>query len=97
MHADESRERMSRDVLDRLRETERLLDQLDARLHWHNSGRWSVAKQVNIDGNRVEWKEGWADESFAAERTRTASKTVTGLPTDMAEQHDHYIHGTPKH
>jgi hypothetical protein len=24
------------------------------------------------------------------------SGTVTGLPDDMAEQHDHYIHGTPK-
>jgi hypothetical protein len=22
--------------------------------------------------------------------------TVEGLPSDMAEQHDHYIHGTPK-
>ena len=22
--------------------------------------------------------------------------TVTGLPTDLAEQHDHYLHGTPK-
>jgi hypothetical protein len=22
--------------------------------------------------------------------------TFTGLPSDMAEQHDHYIHGTPK-
>jgi hypothetical protein len=24
------------------------------------------------------------------------SGTVEGLPADMAEQHDHYIHGTPK-
>ena len=22
--------------------------------------------------------------------------SVEGLPSDMAEQHDHYIHGTPK-
>ncbi len=22
--------------------------------------------------------------------------TAVGLPQDMAEQHDHYIHGTPK-
>ena len=22
--------------------------------------------------------------------------TPTGLPSDLAEQHDHYIHGTPK-
>ena len=22
--------------------------------------------------------------------------TVSGLPEDMAEQHDHYLHGTPK-
>ncbi len=22
--------------------------------------------------------------------------TVTGLPEDLAQQHDHYLHGTPK-
>jgi len=33
------------------------------------------------------------------ERTRRLleiAEKVHGLPTDFAEQHDHYIHGTPK-
>jgi hypothetical protein len=32
-----------------------------------------------------------------AERMLKHAGTVTDLPADMAEQHDHYIHGTPKH
>jgi len=31
-----------------------------------------------------------------AERLLKHAGTVPGLPSDMAEQHDHYIHGTPK-
>ena len=31
-----------------------------------------------------------------AERLLKHAGTVTDLPPDMAEQHDHYIHGTPK-
>jgi hypothetical protein len=31
-----------------------------------------------------------------AERLKSVIGSVTGLPADMAEQHDHYIHGTPK-
>jgi hypothetical protein len=31
-----------------------------------------------------------------AERLLKHAGTVTDLPADMAEQHDHYIHGTPK-
>ncbi|HEX5272306.1 MAG TPA: hypothetical protein VFW33_17535 [Gemmataceae bacterium] len=31
-----------------------------------------------------------------AERLLKHAGTVTGLPADMAEQHDHYTHGTPK-
>lgn len=31
-----------------------------------------------------------------AERLLKHAGTVTGLPSDMAEQHDHYLHGTPK-
>jgi hypothetical protein len=32
-----------------------------------------------------------------SERLLKHAGTVTDLPADMAEQHDHYIHGTPKH
>jgi hypothetical protein len=31
-----------------------------------------------------------------ADRLLKHAGTVTDLPPDMAEQHDHYIHGTPK-
>lgn len=31
-----------------------------------------------------------------AERLLKHAGTVPDLPSDMAEQHDHYIHGTPK-
>jgi hypothetical protein len=31
-----------------------------------------------------------------SERLLKRAGTVPGLPADMAEQHDHYIHGTPK-
>ena len=31
-----------------------------------------------------------------SERLLKHAGTVTDLPSDMAEQHDHYIHGTPK-
>jgi hypothetical protein len=31
-----------------------------------------------------------------AERLLRHAGTVPGLPSDLAAQHDHYIHGTPK-
>jgi hypothetical protein len=31
-----------------------------------------------------------------AERLQSVIGSVTGLPSDLAEQHDHYLHGTPK-
>ena len=31
-----------------------------------------------------------------AERLRPVIGAAKGLPSDLAEQHDHYIHGTPK-
>ena len=31
-----------------------------------------------------------------AERFRNVIGTVPDLPSDMAENHDHYVHGTPK-
>jgi hypothetical protein len=31
-----------------------------------------------------------------AERLKSVIGIAKGLPVDLAEQHDHYIHGTPK-
>ena len=34
--------------------------------------------------------------STLADRLRSVIGIAQGLPVDLAEQHDHYIHGTPK-
>ena len=34
--------------------------------------------------------------STVGKRLLRHAGTVEGLPEDMAEQHDHYLHGTPK-
>ncbi len=51
-----------------------------------------------LDGTRVEVvvKERSAPASpLAAKLLKHAGKAL-GLPDDLAEQHDHYLHGTPK-
>jgi hypothetical protein len=37
-----------------------------------------------------------ADGDTIGKRLMKFAGTATSLPSDMAEQHDHYIHGTPK-
>ena len=37
-----------------------------------------------------------AKKPTLADRLLKHAGKVPGLPVDMAEQHDHYIHGTPK-
>lgn len=50
------------------------------------------------DGTRVEVIVNTAAEKkpTLSERLLKHAGTVPDLPADMAEQHDHYIHGTPK-
>lgn len=55
------------------------------------------------DGTRVIVRVEDAGEGNKATAPLTVGKrllkhagTVAGLPVDMAEQHDHYLHGTPK-
>ena len=50
------------------------------------------------EGTRVEIAVKPAEEKkpTLSERLLTHAGTVTDLPPDMAEQHNHYIHGTPK-
>lgn len=45
------------------------------------------------DGQRSEEAE---EGPTLFERLEPVIGTVAGLPEDLAEQHDHYIHGTPK-
>jgi hypothetical protein len=50
-------------------------------------------------GTKVRIEPILADEPVSrtlAERLRPVIGSVTGLPADMAEQHDHYLHGAPK-
>jgi hypothetical protein len=35
-------------------------------------------------------------ESTLGQRLMKFAGTIEGLPSDMAENHDHYIHGTPR-
>jgi hypothetical protein len=49
------------------------------------------------EGTRVEVAVQSAEKRLTlAEKLLRHAGTVPDLPADMAEQHDHYIHGTPK-
>ena len=50
------------------------------------------------EGTRVEVlvKKTAAKKPTLSERLLMHAGTVPDLPPDMAEQHDHYAHGTPK-
>ena len=51
-----------------------------------------------VEGTRVEVivRDPPAGQSTLRERLLKLAGTVDDLPADMAQQHDHYIHGTPK-
>ncbi|MCE9526387.1 MAG: hypothetical protein K8R36_10070 [Planctomycetales bacterium] len=51
-----------------------------------------------VEGTRVEVivRDSASGQSTLRERLLKLAGTVDDLPADMAEQHDHYIHGTPK-
>ena len=50
------------------------------------------------NGTRVEVivRENSAGQTTLRDRLLKLAGTVDDLPADMAQQHDHYIHGTPK-
>ena len=51
------------------------------------------------EGTRVHFEPvGTGEEATPtlAERLKSVIGIARGLPPDLAEQHDHYIHGTPK-
>ena len=45
---------------------------------------------------RVETLKEAPDRSALVEKMRAIAASLPDLPADFAEQHDHYIHGTPK-
>lgn len=49
------------------------------------------------EGQQVEVTPlGMTDKDDFTEMLLRISKKVSGLPTDLAQQHDHYLYGTPK-
>ena len=48
------------------------------------------------DGTSVQVEVSSAGENTVGKRLMKFAGTANGLPADMAEQHDHYIHGQPK-
>lgn len=56
LHEDEH-EHLSRALSDELREAERRIDALRARLRVAETGQWLGTVEVNIDGPLIEWKE----------------------------------------
>jgi hypothetical protein len=57
MHAEDDCRQLSPEALDELRKAEYAIDALRARLHFVHTGEWRRVRQVNIDGNLIEWKE----------------------------------------
>lgn len=51
------------------------------------------------EGTKVQIKPVAADDATTptlADRLRAVVGSAKGLPADLAGQHDHYLHGTPK-
>jgi hypothetical protein len=57
MHADDDQSRISRAAASELRAIEQSIDRLRARLHLLHNDQWVDARQVNIDGTLIEWKQ----------------------------------------
>jgi hypothetical protein len=53
---------------------------------------WPAGTKVRIEPI----EPGEAATPTLAERLRGIIGAVRGLPADLAEQHDHYLHGQPK-
>jgi hypothetical protein len=48
------------------------------------------------EGTRVQVLLPVPEKPSLADKLLALAGTVNDLPDDMAEQHDHYLHGTPK-
>jgi predicted DNA-binding antitoxin AbrB/MazE fold protein len=56
----------------------------------------AVVRVEVLASNEAEEQSAPAPRTLA-ERYKSIIGKAKGLPADFAEQHDHYIHGTPKH
>ena len=57
---------------------------------------WPEGTRVEVLLKVVEPREQEERKPTLSRRLLKHAGTVPGLPADMAEQHDHYIHGSPK-
>ena len=46
---------------------------------------------------RIEKVDPGSGRNSLTHRLRQLAAKLDGLPVDLAEQHDHYVHGTPRH
>jgi hypothetical protein len=56
---------------------------------------WTEGTRVEVDVKVVD-AQGQEHKPTLSQRLLKHAGTVPGLPSDMAAQHDHYIHGTTK-
>lgn len=57
MHAEDADDRLSNAASEELRETERVMDAIRAKLRLERPDEWCHIRQLNIDGTLIEWKE----------------------------------------
>lgn len=63
------------------------------------NGKVVVPAEVSLPSGtkvRVETIEAWPGEEALGQKLRALDGIATGLPKDLAENHDHYLHGKPK-
>jgi hypothetical protein len=62
----------------------------------HDDARLPDGTEVNIEPVEAAASVAEPELPTLYERFKDVIGMATGLPPDFAEQHDHYIHGTPK-
>lgn len=61
------------------------------------NGVVKLPPEANLaDGTRVRIEPVEEDRRSLVEKLRAIAQAMPDMPADWAEQHDHYIHGTPK-
>lgn len=62
----------------------------------HDDVRLADGTEGNVEPVEAAASGGEPEIPTLCERFKDITGMATGLPADFAEQHDHYIHGTPK-
>jgi hypothetical protein len=57
MHADDDRDRLSRDTIEELAKAEAILDSIKAQLEFENEPQRVDVATLTIEGSQLEWKE----------------------------------------